>query len=78
MATSHVIYGVELHELEKDEQNPAIPRFVVECVRIVESIENLKTSGIYRASGKKDSIDKIRKKVKILIYWIYLNHFVFY
>lgn len=63
VVTGHAIYGVELQEIEKDEHNPAIPRFVVECVRIVESIENLTTSGIYRASGKKDSIDKIKKKV---------------
>ncbi len=60
----HLIYGVEMDEIEKDEKYPNVPRFVVECIAIIENQENLVTNGIYRASGKKESIDKIKKKVR--------------
>ncbi|XP_037029939.1 rho GTPase-activating protein 15-like, partial [Bradysia coprophila] len=48
---------------EKDDQHPNVPKFVVECIGIIENEENLVTNGIYRASGKKESIDKIKKKM---------------
>lgn len=67
----HQIYGVELGELEKDEQHTAIPRFVVECVKVIESPENLTTNGIYRASGKKESIDKLKKKVQYFLFFVF-------
>lgn len=60
----HLIYGVEMDEIEKDDQHPSVPKFVVECISIIENEENLITNGIYRASGKKESIDKIKKKVR--------------
>lgn len=60
----HLVYGVEIDEIEKDDKNPYVPKFVVECITIIENEENLITNGIYRASGKKESIDKIKKKVK--------------
>lgn len=60
----HLVYGVEMDEIEKDDNYPNVPRFVVECIGIIENEENLITNGIYRASGKKESIDKIKKKVK--------------
>ncbi|KAG4077785.1 hypothetical protein HA402_011214 [Bradysia odoriphaga] len=59
----HLIYGVEMDEIEKDDQHPNVPKFVVECIGIIENEENLVTNGIYRASGKKESIDKIKKKM---------------
>lgn len=59
----NLVYGVELEEVEKDDKFTDIPKFVVECIKIIEMEENIRTNGIYRASGKKDSIDKLRKKV---------------
>lgn len=61
--TSNLVFGVGLNEVEKDEKFPNIPKFVVECIKIIELEENIQTSGIYRASGKKESIDKLKKKV---------------
>lgn len=62
--TGSIVFGAALEEVEKDEQFSDIPRFVVECIRVIEIEENLHTNGIYRASGKKDSIDKLRKRVR--------------
>lgn len=62
--TGSIVFGASLNEVEKDEQFPDIPRFVVECIKVIEIEENLHTNGIYRASGKKDSIDKLRKRVR--------------
>lgn len=64
--TSSIIFGATLDAVEKDEQHPDIPKFVVECIKVIEIEENMQTNGIYRASGKKDSIDKLRKRVKKL------------
>lgn len=63
-APGHLVYGVEMAAIEKDDKNPNVPKFVVECIAIIESHENIITNGIYRASGKKESIDKIKKKVR--------------
>lgn len=63
--TGSIVFGAVLDEVEKDEQLADIPRFVVECIRVIEIEENLHTNGIYRASGKKDSIDKLRKRVSV-------------
>lgn len=65
-----IVFGATLDEVEKDEQHPDIPRFVVECIRVIEIEENLQTNGIYRASGKKDSIDKLRKRVRVCIEFV--------
>lgn len=62
-ANSGVIFGATLDEVEKDDILLDIPKFVVECIRIIELEENIQTNGIYRASGRKDSIDKLRKRV---------------
>ncbi|KAJ6637909.1 Rho GTPase-activating protein 27 [Pseudolycoriella hygida] len=59
----HLVYGVEMDEIEKDDKHSNVPKFVVECIGIIENQENLITNGIYRASGKKESIDKIKKKM---------------
>lgn len=64
-AAGNLVYGVELDEVEKDDKCTDIPKFVVECIKIIEMEENIRTNGIYRASGKKDSIDKLRKKVSV-------------
>lgn len=66
-ATGNLVYGVELDDVERDETFTEIPKFVVECIKIIEMEENIRTNGIYRASGKKDSIDKLRRKVCCLI-----------
>lgn len=55
------IFGFDLECIERDSTFPNVPRFVVECVRIVEEYENLTTNGIYRASGNKNCIEAIRK-----------------
>lgn len=60
---SNLVFGVDLDEVEKDEKFTNIPKFVVECIKIIELDENIQTNGIYRASGKKESIDKLKKKV---------------
>lgn len=62
---SNFVFGVDLEEVEKDEILRNIPKFVAECIRIIELEENIQTSGIYRASGKKESIDKLKKRVII-------------
>lgn len=71
---SSIVFGASLEEVEKDEQHSDIPKFVVECIKVIEIEENLQTNGIYRASGKKDSIDKLRKRVRIYIYSISSSH----
>lgn len=62
-SSSNMVFGVDLDGVEKDEKFPNIPKFVAECIKIIELEENIQTNGIYRASGKKDSIDKLKKKV---------------
>lgn len=71
--TGSIVFGATLNEVEKDEQFPDIPRFVVECIKVIEIEENLHTNGIYRASGKKDSIDKLRKRVSLILPCINLS-----
>lgn len=66
---SNAVFGADLKDVEKDEKCPNIPKFVVECIKIIELEENVQTNGIYRASGKKESIDKLKKKVT------FPNHF---
>lgn len=61
--TGTIVFGTTLEEVEKDDKTRDIPKFVVECIKVIELEENIRTNGIYRASGKKDSIDKLRKKV---------------
>lgn len=58
-----IVFGTTLDEVEKDDEFKDIPKFVVKCVEVIELEENIRTNGIYRASGKKESIDKLRKKV---------------
>lgn len=57
-----LIFGADLEKVDKDEPNPNVPKFIVECVKIIE--ENyLDSEGIYRLSGSKPKIDALIKKV---------------
>lgn len=60
---ANIVFGASLDEVEKDENFPEVPKFVIECIKVIELKENIETNGIYRASGKKESIDKLKKKV---------------
>lgn len=62
-----IVFGATLDQVEKDDKFTDIPKFVVECIKVIEIEENIRTNGIYRASGKKDSIDKLKKKVKHIV-----------
>ncbi|EAT33389.1 AAEL014335-PA [Aedes aegypti] len=57
-----LVFGVELSLVEQDDKFK-VPRFVVECVEILKEQENIETSGLYRASGNKNSIENIKKKL---------------
>ncbi|XP_058817311.1 uncharacterized protein LOC131680597 isoform X2 [Topomyia yanbarensis] len=57
-----LVFGVELDQVERDEVLQ-VPRFIVEVVEILEKTEYLETSGLYRASGNKNSIENIKKKM---------------
>ncbi|XP_062536884.1 uncharacterized protein LOC134205564 isoform X2 [Armigeres subalbatus] len=56
------VFGVELSQVRQDNVHH-VPRFVVECVEILKQPENIETSGLYRASGNKNSIESIKKKM---------------
>lgn len=64
------VFGATLNGVEKDEHLVYVPKFVVECVRIIELHDNIRTNGIYRASGKKESIDKLRKRVRFKQFYL--------
>lgn len=72
---SSIVFGATLEDVEKDEYYRDIPKFVVECIKVIEIEENMQTNGIYRASGKKDSIDKLRKRVNILDISFYVGNY---
>lgn len=57
-----LVFGVELDQVERDDKLQ-VPRFVVECVEILKQQEYMETSGLYRASGNKNSIENIKKKL---------------
>lgn len=59
----HLLFGADLVKIEKDEKHKNVPRFVVECVKLIESKENIETEGIYRISGAKEKVDELVKKV---------------
>ena len=61
---SNLVYGADLEEVEKDDTLADIPKFAVECIKIIEMKDNIQTNGICRASGKKESIEKLKKKVR--------------
>uniref|UniRef100_A0A1Q3FBH3 Putative rho gtpase-activating protein n=1 Tax=Culex tarsalis TaxID=7177 RepID=A0A1Q3FBH3_CULTA len=57
-----LVFGVELDQVERDEKLQ-VPRFVTEVVEILKEPEFIETSGLYRASGNKNSIEGIKKKL---------------
>lgn len=57
-----LVFGVPLEKADIDPVEN-VPRFVIECIKIIEKTENLTTNGIYRASGNKNNIELIKKKV---------------
>lgn len=57
-----VIFGGNLEKVEKDNYHKDVPKIVVDCVSILELDVNIKTPGIYRISGNKNTIEAIKKK----------------
>lgn len=57
-----LVFGVELDQVERDDKLQ-VPRFVTEVVEILKEPEFIETSGLYRASGNKNSIEGIKKKL---------------
>lgn len=59
------VFGCSLEKLCHLEKK-TVPRFVEECILAIEQKEeNLKTDGIYRASGNLSQVQKIRLQVCI-------------
>ncbi|CAG7836614.1 unnamed protein product [Allacma fusca] len=57
------VFGCLLEKLAQNDRSP-IPLFVDDCINVIESKEeNLKTDGIYRASGNLSQVQKIRLQV---------------
>lgn len=56
------IFGPGLSTIKLDEVE-GVPKFVVECVKLIEATENIQTNGIYRASGNKNSIELVKKRM---------------
>ncbi|XP_055616139.1 uncharacterized protein LOC129762159 [Toxorhynchites rutilus septentrionalis] len=61
-ADDGLVFGVELDQVERDEKLQ-IPRFVSECLEILKEPDFIETGGLYRASGNKNSIENIKKKL---------------
>ncbi|XP_070509551.1 rho GTPase-activating protein gacH-like [Chironomus tepperi] len=57
-----VIFGGNLEKVEKDNYHKNVPKIIVDCISILELDVNIKTPGIYRISGNKNTIDAIKKK----------------
>lgn len=63
LSTDEPAFGSYLKDV-CSRQPPMIPRFVKACIEILESnIDNMKTDGLYRASGNLSQIQKIRLQV---------------
>lgn len=57
-----VIFGTDLNTMKLDPET-GVPKFVVECIRLIEEPENIQTNGVYRASGNKNSIETVKKRM---------------
>ena len=57
-----VIFGSDLNTLKLD-PDTGVPKFVAECIRLIEQPENIQTNGVYRASGNKNSIEMVKKRM---------------
>lgn len=68
--TDEPVFGCQLEHVCPSEP-PRVPVFVQQCIRCIErSEENMKTDGLYRASGNLSQVQKIRLQVtvKTIIY----------
>jgi len=64
--TDEHVFGCSLEKLCTREKN-SVPDFVTQCIAAIEAKEeNLKTDGIYRASGNLSQVQKIRFQVCLL------------
>ena len=60
------MFGCLLADVCKGE-SPKVPAFVQRCIAAIEcKEENMKTDGLYRASGNLSQVQKIRLQVGIL------------
>lgn len=59
----YLVFGCHLEKVEKDNEHKDIPKIILECIKGLESESNIRTSGIYRISGNKVTIDAIKKKL---------------
>jgi RhoGAP domain len=55
-------FGPNLEKVEKDTTHELVPKIVVDCIKIIENSENIKTAGLYRVSGNKTQIETFKKK----------------
>lgn len=62
VSTDEPVFGCFL-EQACGNNNPRIPPFVQKCIACIETDENMKTDGLYRASGNLSQIQKIRLQV---------------
>lgn len=61
--TDEPVFGCHLADVCKGE-SPKVPVFVKRCVAAIEhKEENMKTDGLYRASGNLSQVQKIRLQV---------------
>jgi hypothetical protein len=57
------VFGCHLPDVCKGE-SPRVPAFVQHCIAAIEcKEENMKTDGLYRASGNLSQVQKIRLQV---------------
>lgn len=66
IGADEAVFGCLLENVSPNEA-PRVPEFVQECIRCIESSEeNMKTDGLYRASGNLSQVQKIRLQVILL------------
>jgi hypothetical protein len=57
-----ILFGVDIEKIEKHE-NTHVPKFVHECITILNECDKIRTQGIYRASGNKITIEALKKQL---------------
>ncbi|XP_055390060.1 homeobox protein 2 isoform X2 [Condylostylus longicornis] len=57
------IFDAELQEVEMNGICENVPRFVVDCIEIIEQKDCIQIDGLYRASGNKVAIDDLKKRL---------------
>jgi RhoGAP domain len=58
-----ILFGVDLEKVEKHGKYTNIPKFVVDCITILSECDKICTQGLYRASGNKTVIEKLKKQL---------------